>query len=120
MHLLLYTCHSVEDANSVLGIAAAQGIQACPGTRRSVAFVLIGGQTAFNWRSLCCTCTDNTGVFRDIKKRGGRKVLELDPAGRKIVEVSMPASKLLDICLEFRDPCSYVNPQALESNKTGW
>ena len=31
---------------------------------------------------------DNTGVFRDIKKRGGRKVLELDPAGRKIVEVT--------------------------------
>lgn len=30
---------------------------------------------------------DNTGVFRDIKKRGKRKVLELDPAGRKIVEV---------------------------------
>ena len=36
-----------------------------------------------------CDCfTDNTGVFRDIKKRGKRKVLELDPAGRKIVEVS--------------------------------
>ncbi|KAK9918761.1 hypothetical protein WJX75_006665 [Coccomyxa subellipsoidea] len=33
------------------------------------------------------TNPDNTGVFRDIKKRGKRKVLELDPAGRKIVEV---------------------------------
>jgi len=36
----------------------------------------------------CCPCpADNTGIFRDIKKRGKRKVLELDPAGRKIVEV---------------------------------
>ena len=32
--------------------------------------------------------TDNTGVFRDVKKRGKRRVLELDPAGRKIVEAS--------------------------------
>lgn len=32
---------------------------------------------------------DNTGIFRDIKKRGKRRVLELDPAGRKIVEVSI-------------------------------
>lgn len=35
--------------------------------------------------------TDNTGIFRDIKKRGKRRVLELDPAGRKIVEASIPA-----------------------------
>jgi hypothetical protein len=35
----------------------------------------------------CAGLADNTGVFRDIKKRGKRKVLELDPAGRKIVEV---------------------------------
>ena len=33
---------------------------------------------------------DNTGVFRDIVERGKRKVLELDPAGRKIVEVTPP------------------------------
>ncbi|CAK0785742.1 hypothetical protein CVIRNUC_008953 [Coccomyxa viridis] len=33
------------------------------------------------------TNPDNTGVFRDVKKRGKRRVLELDPAGRKIVEV---------------------------------
>lgn len=28
-------------------------------------------------------------MFRDVKKRGKRKVLELDPAGRKLVEVSV-------------------------------
>ena len=47
----------------------------------------------FHW-ALPLPHADNTGVFRDIKKRGGRKVLELDPAGRKIVEVTrrLPAS----------------------------
>lgn len=39
------------------------------------------------WLFAIFTNPDNTGVFRDIKKRGKRKVLELDPAGRKIVEV---------------------------------
>jgi len=30
---------------------------------------------------------DNTHVFRDIKRVSSRKVLELDPSGRKVIEV---------------------------------
>ncbi len=45
---------------------------------------------------------DNTGIFRDIKKRGKRKVLELDPAGRKIVEVSDSANMSMYACWRFR------------------
>lgn len=32
-------------------------------------------------------CTDNTHAFRDIKRIASRKVLELDPSGRKVIEV---------------------------------
>ncbi|KAK9826878.1 hypothetical protein WJX81_002946 [Elliptochloris bilobata] len=30
---------------------------------------------------------DNTGVFRDIKRVSSRRVLELDPSGRKVIEI---------------------------------
>lgn len=42
------------------------------------------------WRTLThhfpCAA-DNTHVFRDIKRVSSRKVLELDPSGRKVIEV---------------------------------
>ena len=32
-------------------------------------------------------CADNTIVFRDLKRVSSRRVLELDPSGRKVIEV---------------------------------
>ena len=46
----------------------------------------------------CFAFADNTGIFRDIKKRGKRRVLELDPAGRKIVEVR-PKGLKCSLCM---------------------
>ena len=46
-------------------------------------------EVSVNYRLIdSVSSTDNTGLFRDVKKRGKRRVLELDPAGRKIVEAS--------------------------------
>ncbi len=46
------------------------------------------------WRTLThhfpCAA-DNTHVFRDIKRVSSRKVLELDPSGRKVIEVRCAA-----------------------------
>lgn len=62
---------------------------------------------------LCCFA-DNTGVFRDIKKRGKRKVLELDPAGRKIVEVPAPAPSCYRL-VGHSIRCKQAQPEILHS-----
>lgn len=36
---------------------------------------------------LTSVCADNTTVFRDLKRVSSRRVLELDPSGRKVIEV---------------------------------
>ena len=68
-------------------------------------------------------CTDNTHVFRDIKRIASRKVLELDPSGRKVIEVgghSKTVGALNWCCETCQGVCCPWRTARLTHSCIGW